>query len=198
MMPLSATLSRGNSSREYAAWIPTTTLGEEQILQQRSLQFFELITGSTCTYRTIANMSANPTITRPFVLLQHLTDYEDYLLDQKDTSGLQASSISHLDPACLGAVTQVHINSRYSLAEQFRAMPGCLEIQIRYSVNDLSESSWISTRVIQGEEEPEIIHADTNQGLSFRDLVNALDKISHPTEKEDVPLPFDPDDYPVV
>jgi hypothetical protein len=52
--------------------------------------------------------------------------------------------------------------------------------------------------VLQKEEELETIHVDTNQGLSFKDLVSALDRISRPTEIEDIPLPFDPDDYPVV
>ena len=42
------------------------------------------------------------------------------------------------------------------------------------------------------------IYADTNQALTFQDLARALDRISQPTEIEDTPLPFDPDDYPVT
>jgi len=58
------------------------------------------------------------------------------------------------------------------------------------------ERPGISTQVIQ--EEEETIYADTNQAFTLKDLVGALDRVSHPTEIEDIPLPFDPDDYPVV
>src|SRR5258708_4927416 len=47
-------------------------------------------------------------------------------------------------------------------------------------------------------EEPEIIHADTDRASSPEELAKALDIISHLTEVKDTPLPFDPDDYPVV
>lgn len=41
------------------------------------------------------------------------------------------------------------------------------------------------------------IYADTNQELTFQDLARTLDRISQLTEIEDMPLPFDPDDYPL-
>ncbi len=47
-------------------------------------------------------------------------------------------------------------------------------------------------------EDEEIIYADTNYQLSLKDMAEALDRISQPTQVEDIPLPFDPDDYPVV
>lgn len=46
-------------------------------------------------------------------------------------------------------------------------------------------------------EKAEIISRDTDQTPSAEDLVSALDRISEPVEEESVPLPFDPDDYPV-
>lgn len=75
---------------------------------------------------------------------------------------------------------------------------GYLGMQTRRSISDLTRTPWVSIQVLQEEEELETIHVDTNQGLSFKDLVSALDRISRPTEIEDIPLPFDPDDYPVV
>ena len=44
----------------------------------------------------------------------------------------------------------------------------------------------------------EIIYADTDQPMTMQQLAAALDRISAPTQAEDTPLPFDPDDYPVV
>lgn len=42
------------------------------------------------------------------------------------------------------------------------------------------------------------IHADTDQALNFQELVRAFDAMTIPTQVADTPLPFDPDDYPVV
>ena len=47
-------------------------------------------------------------------------------------------------------------------------------------------------------EDEEIIYADTSYTLSLKDMADALDKISTPTQIADTPLPFDPDDYPVT
>lgn len=46
--------------------------------------------------------------------------------------------------------------------------------------------------------EQEIIHADTDKALTDDELISALDKISHPSEVEDMSLSVDPDDYPLT
>jgi hypothetical protein len=197
-MQVPATFSKTNSSREYAAWIPTTISGEEHILREKLLQFIGLPTGSTCTYGTIANVSANPTSTHQFILFQRLTNYEDYLLDPENTSGLGVFFVSRLASPSLETLTDTHISSRCSLSGQIHKTLGYPKVQIRYRLSDLPGNPWIPIQVVQEEEEQETIYADTNQTLSFKDLVTALDRISSPTAIEDVPLPFDPDDYPVV
>src|SRR5260221_10281365 len=47
-------------------------------------------------------------------------------------------------------------------------------------------------------EDENIIYADSDYTLSLKDMADALDRISRSTQVEDTPLPFDPDDYPVV
>src|SRR6266849_4786333 len=149
MMELSATFSKSNSFEEYAAWMTTITLGKNHAHPEKSLQFVERPTGSTCTYGDRASVSANPTLAHRVIFFQYLPGYDEYLLDTGDTSGLSASL----------------------------SIFGYLGT---YSITN----SWISTQVIQEEEEPETIHADTSQGLSFRDLVNVLDRMGTDREQD--------------
>ncbi len=192
MMVLPATFSKSNSFDECAVWMPTMTLGKERVSQEKSLQLAERSTGSTSTYGTAVNMSVNSSVAHRFVFFQHIADYEKYFPDTGNTSGLSAS---YLDSSCLEAPTETRTCSRYGLSE---SILGYLGMQTRRSISDLTRTPWVSIQVLQEEEELETIHVDTNQGLSFKDLVSALDRISRPTEIEDIPLPFDPDDYPVV
>jgi hypothetical protein len=53
----------------------------------------------------------------------------------------------------------------------------------------------IRRQLVASEEEP--IVADSDRPRTTDELSRALDRLSHPTAKESVPLGFDPDDYPL-
>jgi hypothetical protein len=102
------------------------------------------------------------------------------------------SFVSLADLPSLGETTETHNRTRYSLSGLLPGISGHPEVQLRY--NAPSEGP----RMPIQEEEQEIIRADTNRALSFQELLDALDRISRPTEMEDIPLSVDPDDYPIV
>ena len=132
------------------------------------------------------------------MVVQRIDNYEEYLSGAKDTSGLSVSFVSSFDLSFLGESTKTHIRTCYRHSGLFSGNLEYPEMQFRTGLDALPEHPWISTQVIQEERERETIYADTNQVLTFKDLASALDRISHPTEIEEIPLPFDPDDYPVV
>lgn len=51
--------------------------------------------------------------------------------------------------------------------------------------------------LIQDVDQGEMVVADTNRVLSTSEMARMLDSVSRPTKRESVPLPFDPDDYPL-
>ncbi len=195
-MELLATFNKSNSPREYTPWMCTITSGGEYVLREKSLQHIGLLPLTTAALGTTANAPANTTYAAEIMVLRRITNYEVYLFDAEDTSGLSVSCVSLFDLSSLGEATETHIRTKYVPS---RLLFGTLENPVVQLISGLfapPESSWMTTQVIR--EEQETIRADTAQALSFKDLVNALDTISRPTEVEDIPLPFDPDDYPVV
>lgn len=65
----------------------------------------------------------------------------------------------------------------------------------------LSSGTETSTVVVQSndsEGELEIVRPHTLHPASYARLAAALDVISRPATRESVPLPFDPDDYPLL
>lgn len=195
-MELLATFNKSNFPKEYTPWMGTITLGGEYVLREKSLQHIGLLPLTTAAPGITANASANPTYAAEIIVLRRITNYEVYLFDAEDTSGLSVSCVSLFDLSSLGEATETHICTKYVPS---RLLFGTLENPVVQLISGLfapPESSWMTTQVIR--EEQETIRADIAQALSFKDLVNALDRISRPTEIEDIPLPFDPDDYPVV
>ena len=72
----------------------------------------------------------------------------------------------------------------------------CLE-----GITDCFDTSLINASIEEikaNNDPPEPIIADTDQSLTFDDLINVFDKISKPTTMDDVPLSVDPDDIPVI
>lgn len=198
MIERTIAISNSSSPGGNTPWMDTTTSGEEHTLQENSLLLIEPSTSITRTYGTTANASVNPTIACRFMAIQRIDNYEKYLLGVEDTSGLSVSFASSFDLSFLEESTKAHIHTCYRLSGLFCGNLEYPEEQFRSGLIALLEHPRTSTQVIQEEEERETIYADTNQVLTFRDLANALDRISRPTEVEDIPLPFDPDDYPVV
>jgi hypothetical protein len=167
----------------------TTTSGGNRA---KSLQLIGLPIVPAGAYGITANATANLTIADQFVILWRIANYEEYLLGAEDTSGLSTSFVSLADLPSLGETTETHNRTRYSLSGLLSGISGYPEVQFGY--NAPSESP----RMPIQEEEQEIIRADTNRALSFQELLDALDRISRPTEMEDIPLSVDPDDYPIV
>ncbi len=197
-MERTANFSKSSSPGEYASLIAMTASGWEDVLRQKSLQLFEPFTPTTRAYGTTANATTNPTIANQCMVIQRTTNYEEYRLEAEDTSGLGVSFVFLSDLSSLAWTTETHNRTRYCLSGLFCGTLVYPERQLRYELVAPPESPWMTAQVIPEEEEQETIRADTNQALSFKDLVSALDRISRPTEIEDIPLPFDPDDYPVV
>ncbi len=197
-MELPTTFSKSSSPGENTALIVMTDSGRIDVLRQKSLQLIEPLTPTTRAYGTTANETTNPTIANQCIVIQRTTNYEEYRLETEDTSGLGVFSIALFGLSSLGEVTETHNRIRYGLSGLLYGTLGYPEVQIRYELVAPSESPWMPIQVIPEEEEQETIRADTNQALSFKGLASLLDRISRPTEIEDIPLPFDPDDYPVV
>jgi hypothetical protein len=199
MMVLPATFSKSNSFGESVSWMHTTTLGKEYALQEKSLQFVERPTGSTCTYGITASMLTNPTVARHFILFKYLPSDNEHLPDAGDLSDVSTLYASCLNFSCLEAVKKSFISSRCVFSDQLCESLRYPEVQAESSTSDLLESSWESTYVIQQEEE-ELgpIRADTDRAFSFNELLYALDRISRPMEIENIPLSVDPDDFPIV
>ncbi len=197
-MVQTATFSKGSSTENYTAWMPTTTSDQEHFLREKSMQLVGLPTFTSSAYGTTTNASVNPTIAYQFIVLQRITNFEEYLLEVEDTSGMGASFVTLFDLSSLRETTETHIRTRYCFSGLLCGTLGYQDVYLSYGLVTPPESPWMSTQAIQEEKEWETIRADTNRALSFKDLVSALDRISRPTEMEDIPLPFDPDDYPVV
>jgi len=191
-----ATYTLCSSPGEYAPWMTMTNPGGEHILREKSLQFIGRSTLGTSVYWTTANAPVNPTNANQYTIIQCITNYVEYLSGSENTSGFDIVSLS--DFSSVGEATWIDTRNRYGLFGHPCQTPGYLDVQLRYELVTPPKIPWMAIQAIRKEEEQETIHADTNRALSFKDLVSALDRISRPTEREDIPLPFDPDDYPVV
>jgi hypothetical protein len=182
-MALTTAFGKGKLLGNDAVAIATMALRESHIFLGNSLQSFESPTW-ICDINT--NAPENSTVGIGFIPLQRVVNYGDYSSDIGDISMSGISLVSFLNTSPVEEATETHgVNS-------YRSLLGTPLYDLVALLKDLSPSTEFMQR------EQETIRADTSQSLSFRDLVNALDRISRPTEMEDIPLPFDPDDYPVV
>jgi hypothetical protein len=187
-----ATMTKDNSPREYAALMARTTISNEQVSRDKRLQLTETFTQNTANANGIsAILQANPTITNRFIVLQSSTIHAQVTLGTGIVFIAQGVSSSE-------EAAETHIRYGYNYFGLPVGNLGYAEVQFWHQSVVSPEGTWISTEVIQEKEEQEQIYADTNQTMTLKDLAGALDRISRPTEIEDIPLPFDPDDYPVV
>jgi len=184
-----ATFTENNSPAEYAPWMGMTITRGEDVFRKKPVKLIGLSPQATSADVITANAPASLTVTYQFIVIQ--------IIDTEVTSGLDVSFLRPCVISPLGETTETHVRYGYDHPLLRFGNLGYTEVQPWHQLVALPESPWISTEVIQ-EEERETIRADTDRALSFKDLVSALDRISRPTEMEDIPLPFDPDDYPVV
>jgi len=190
MMVSLATFTENNSPGEYAPWIGMTTTRWEGVHRKQPGQLIEPSTFIIIIDGPIANASENSTIH------SQLRVFQGTATGAVNTSRLSICFISLSEITYSEKATETHVRYGHNHFGLPFGNLGYPEVQFRYQPVVSPESPWISTPIIQ--EEEETIYADTNQSLTFKDLVNVLDRISHPTEVEEIPLPFDPDDYPVV
>ncbi len=186
-----ATITKNNTLEEYAASMARTTTRREDFSREKPLQFAGFSQSPTGVYVMAANVPANLTTASYFIPIQGIT------FETVDTSGLSAPFISPHEIIYSGGATETHVGYWYNHFGLPFGNLGYPEVQFSYQPVVSPEGPWISTPVIQ-QGEVETIYADTNQTMTLKDLAGALDRISRPTEIEDIPLPFDPDDYPVV
>ncbi len=197
-MEQTATFSKNSSPGEYAALMAMTASGRENVFREKSLQHIGLLPLTTGAHGTTANAPVNATYASQIIVIQCKSNNEESLLGAEDTSGSGVFFVSLSDLSSVGEATWIYTRNRYGLSGRPCQGLGYPEVQLRYELVTPPESPWMAIQLIREEEGQETIRADTNRALSFKDLVSALDRISRPTEIEDIPLPFDPDDYPVV
>lgn len=186
MIELAAVLNENNSFGENAAQPFITTSGGEYDLHEKALQLIPAF--------TYVNAPTNQTIACQVITIHRTDIYGDYRLE--DTSRSDLSFVSLAEFSSLKEATEIHFSNWHGITRVLRGNLRHSEIRLGNVLLVMPGSPWTSEQVIQ--EEKETVRADTTRALSFGELVNALDRISRPTEIEDVPLPFDPDDYPVV
>jgi len=186
MIELPATLTKSH--------LPRWEFTDSEKLQ--SFIGYPLLT--TRTHSVIGNAPINPTIAAQFSTIQQIPKCDRYLLGAKDNSVCSIIFVFHSTLFSSKDATATHTYILNSLFNLSSIGSNVLGGQLVPQSVTLPENPYIPSQIIQEEEEQETIYADTNRALSFKDLVSALDRISHSTEREDIPLPFDPDDYPVV
>jgi hypothetical protein len=85
-----------------------------------------------------------------------------------------------------------------SFEDRFGAVEGATEFRRCHEEAQEIVAEWrpaTPKRRAEPVEEPIVAHTDRPRNTA--DLSRALDHLSHPTEKESVPLGFNPDDYPL-
>jgi hypothetical protein len=196
MTELATTLNENRFFGGYIGQQALTTSGGEYGFNQRLLQPISVSAPTTLAYGAPDIVPTNQTVACPFIAIQRITDYEKYRLEDTSRSDIPFAFLSEYS-SFLRETTETHSYTGRNHSGLYYKTWGYLEVQFIYDLDTLPQP-WMPTQVTQEREGQEAIRADTNQILSFKELVNVLDRISHPTEVEEIPLPFDPDDYPVV
>src|SRR5713101_5578052 len=153
MMVSPATFTENNSPGEYAPWMGMTTTRWEDIHRKQPGQFIGPSTFIIIIDETITNISENSTIHF------QLRVFQDTATGALNTSGLSVCLIPLNEITYPGETTETHV--RYG-CNHFGLPFGNLgypEVQFRYQPIVSPESLWISTPMIQ--EEEETIYADT-------------------------------------